>query len=268
MSTFDSIEGCSISKLQDFLKDLDDIRLRSASLGHTWYFRGDQSKSMLRPSVGQDLDFAGQTLVADEITERKLLNRFKRFSYGHLDRVQSDWEALFLARHYGLPTRILDWTGNPLVALYFACSPEKSEAQEGNVWGILRIPCEDEDLDIFDRDHRNPISLFAGAMAVKVIYPVYNSARIAAQKGVFTWHSHPHSTLKDLKGETFAPGMLDICRLVRWPVNTSASECTRTTLLKEPEQLGVNQRSIFPELGGLAKGLWHTEVLWNGKSKV
>ncbi len=247
------------------MEDLGRIRSNSESLGHTRYFRGDRCTSELRPSIGQDLKFAGQTLVANEDTERRLLNRFKRFSYGHLNRVQGDWEALFLARHYGLPTRILDWSANPLVALYFACSPDKPTAKKGKVWGILRILREDTDLDIFDPAFQNPLSSIPdGNMAVKLVYPVYNSDRISAQKGIFTWHSHPRIALKCLIGQSFEDGNLDICRLACWRVNITASDDIRSSLVKELERLGVNQRSIFPDLHGLAKGLWHTEVLWQG----
>ena len=42
---------------------------------------------------------------------------------------------LFLAQHYGLPTRLLDWTENPLVALYFAVL-EQEEASDGCIWAL------------------------------------------------------------------------------------------------------------------------------------
>ncbi|MGH7468207.1 MAG: FRG domain-containing protein [Longimicrobiales bacterium] len=61
--------------------------------------------------------------VADTIraAEQALITEFKRYALPYLKRApRNDWQWLALAQHYGIPTRLLDWSSNPLAALFFA----------------------------------------------------------------------------------------------------------------------------------------------------
>ena len=80
------------------------------------WFRGlPDSSYKLLPSVYHP------DKILDGKLEWFLMNRFKQNAHQFLDfRPQGEWEWLFLMRHYGLPSRLLDWTESPLVALYFA----------------------------------------------------------------------------------------------------------------------------------------------------
>lgn len=51
--------------------------------------------------------------------EARLLETFRSYATERLPRNASDWEVMLLGQHYGLPTRLLDWTSSPMVALFF-----------------------------------------------------------------------------------------------------------------------------------------------------
>ncbi|WP_395944054.1 FRG domain-containing protein [Brevundimonas sp.] len=82
-----------------------------------WVFRGLGDRDFtLTPSAGRRSDYS----LADE---RTILDIFKkRVAEFNGPLAPDDWDALALAQHHGLPTRLLDWTTNPLVAAYFAVS--------------------------------------------------------------------------------------------------------------------------------------------------
>src|SRR5665647_120305 len=105
------------------------------------YYRGhaDGKNWKLKPSIARILDknkkFSLYSFSGWSGLEKNILNRFKRHAFPYLKTIpQSDIDWLVLGQHYGLPTRLLDWSENPLIALFFALSEIFNS--ESHVWII------------------------------------------------------------------------------------------------------------------------------------
>lgn len=178
-----------------------------------------------------------------------------------MGRRLDEWEALFLARHHGLPTRLLDWTANPLVGLFFAS--EEKLGKSACLWAISRIKPEKADWDMLDykkpRD-KGPFKL-PRRKRIKIIHPMYNFQRIIAQDGIFTFSSDPYKPLDSFAGEEFKEDNLDMQFLIKWIIPRK----DKTKIIEELENLSISRKTVYPDLDGLAEGLWKSEVVWNGK---
>ena len=115
------------------------------------YFRG-QSKRVhdgypLKPSIARYPHLGKLTLAEREQLECEVLDTFSNHLLSYVQhRPLTPWEELAIAQHHGLPTRFMDWTTNPLVALYFAVRNTDGRTPDSAVYVLISQPKRYADL--------------------------------------------------------------------------------------------------------------------------
>jgi hypothetical protein len=166
---------------------------------------------------------------------KELLSLFKRNLEGiALPTQLGESESLLLAlgQHYGLPTRLLDWTESPYIAAFFAYNSQ-------TLWGV-----HDQRITIWVLDTAHPIwSSHYGVEIIEV--PSYGNQRIRNQSGKFTLSKTPFLTLEEYveaHGEEGKP-------LMKFLVPASEA----TVALADLDAMGIHHGTVYPEIEGAAQ---------------
>jgi FRG domain len=147
---------------------------------HRWVFRGQPNHWALKPTVGRSSAYKPEV-------ERLLLDEFKRSALPHLDRnrLTNNWDWLAVAQHHGLPTRLLDWTTNPLVACFFATSIPGKSKQDGEINAF-----QASEVGYYSPENPDEIDPFS-ITKPGFFKPSALASRIVSQRGLFSIQPTP-----------------------------------------------------------------------------
>lgn len=243
--------------------------------GKQLYFRGHSKVSFaLEPKVYRNRGWIeGESTMLKEL----ILRCPNDFAGG-----VSTFQALVRMQHYGLPTRLLDLTANPLVALYFACEKHEEDDEDAEV---IIFGFEDDQVKYFDSDTVNVIANLARRPAGFVVPDIADIVAFNGHKAIKLLlhdvrqdrpHFDPEILREDLSKVICVKPRLENPRIIRQegafllfgcdvrkeqPAQLpEASVLARLVIKRESkkdladrlEALGVNRATMFPEIDQVA----------------
>ena len=274
----------TISRICDYLEWIKECHLYQTPEGLSFqqdriFYRGQPDKDFnLVPPVFRDQEKNGECFH----NEHEILNSAKRTAWKYLQAYPTDLEKMIVLQHYGLHTRLLDFTSNPLIALYFACN--NNEDKDGQVfcfcsngsvnlkyveliahaafenWGIQA----DINKLLKDWGQTNIGSDDVDAIKYEISKPrffesPYNNERITAQRGAFII-----APLFDYDKEGVLKRGKYVCKQCEDGVfqpSILVAHHVKKSLLKELMELGIDSSTIFPDFEHLLQNINNADII-------
>lgn len=210
-----------------------------------------------------DLSSGLSRLGGDTELERQLMRAFRKYAAQDAVPHDTDWDWLALGQHHGLPTRLVDWTYSPFVALHFATDDPRDYDADAVIWCVnfveanrllparLKTILEEEHSDTFTvemlaefQSLRAFDALRAADAFVIFMEPPSLDTRILNQFALFSLMPAPDARLDEwLEAHPQLYRRVVVPASLKWEIRDKL------------DQANINERTLFPGLDGLSRWL-------------
>lgn len=273
------MEDIYISKLSDYLEAIEKLeeQYKGSPTSTTFIYRGHSSESYeLLPGLFRKhrhlADKEQELYITNDIygpvNEKDILNAFIQEASSTVsipNNELSKWAEY--AQHFGAPTRLLDWSSNPLVALYFACVKKENT---GRVW-MLHLSNYNR---LWMRQMEEPLRRSIRQIITdniegtsKYDYPIpytpyYVDPRMSAQGSFFlAWGANHESFEEMFLKEEYEMAIPNNSGIRIYGVHEQTAflfsflihSDRKVHLLRELDTVGINEKTLFPGLDGIGR---------------